>query len=172
MLVLDNNKIMDSILTQSFKFEVRKHSRFGRGCFAKSKIFAGEIICKMIGPTMSLKELLDKYDENTWTNPLQISEDKYIDLIEPYVCFNHSCKPNAGLRNKGILFALNDIEPNEEICYDYSTSVDDGLWRMDCDCLEENCRKIIGDFQTIPHLRKEFYKQENALTSYIMDLFY
>lgn len=167
-----NNLCMENILSRTYKFEVKPHARFGRGCFAKNRIMAGEIICKMTGPTMSLKELLDKYDESNWTNPLQIAEDKYIDLIEPYVCFNHSCQPNAALRNKGILFALKDIEMNEEICYDYSTSVDDGLWRMDCACLAPNCREIIGDFQTIPHDAKEFYKSKNALTAYILGLFY
>lgn len=163
---------MQRVLPAFYKFKVVSGTPLGRGCIAIEKIVKNEIICKMTGPSMTLKALLDKYEESEWTNPLQILEDVYLDLIEPYVCFNHSCEPNAGLRNNGILFALRDIEPNEEIYYDYSTSVDDVLWNMLCLCKTKLCRKNIGDFQSIPHERKLYYLENNALTNYIKNTFY
>lgn len=125
----------------------------------------------MTGPEINLREFFDKY-EIVECNPLQISSDTFIDLIEPYNCFNHSCNPNAGIRNNGILFALRDINLGDEIMYDYSTTVDDVIWNMECACLEKNCRKIIGDFQSLPHVQKEFYLQLGALSSHIKNTYY
>lgn len=162
---------MLGILEQFFKFEVRQDSPFGRGIFAKASIVPGEIICKMAGPLITLKEFFDKYEWN-FSNPLQVGEDLYIDLLEPYVCVNHSCDPNAGIRNNGILFAIKNISVGDEIFIDYSTVTDDVTWEMDCECGSKICRKKIGDFQTIPHDRKEFYFMKNALTSYIKGIYY
>ncbi len=162
---------MQDILLKMYKFQVVPNTPLGSANVARSKILKGEIICKMTGPIISLKEFSEKYDING-CNPLQIGNDEFIDLLEPYVFFNHSCNPNAGLRNDGILFALNAINEGEEITYDYSTSVDDLWWQMDCKCNSNNCRGIIGDFQTIPHVQKEFYLLNGALTNYIKHLYY
>jgi uncharacterized protein len=162
---------MQGILSLFFKFKVVDGTRLGRACVALNLIKKGEIICKMTGPKIDLKHFFEKYEINDCT-PLQISESDYIDLIEPYVCFNHSCNPNAGLRNNGVLFALRDIKEGEEIMYDYSTTVDDIIWKMDCLCKQPGCRKVIGDFQSIPHQQKEFYLKNNALTEYIKKTYY
>ena len=162
---------MREVLDKSYKFKVISNTRLGRACVAIKKILKGEIICKMAGPNISLKEFSEKYDINGCT-PLQIGEDIFIDLIEPYVCFNHSCDPNAGLRNNAVLFALKDIKVGEEIFYDYSTSVDDVWWTMECKCRTKKCRKLIGDFQSVPHLQKEFYRKNKALTKYIHTIYY
>lgn len=162
---------MQGILPLFFKFKVIDGTRLGRACIATKPLIMGEIICKMTGPRIDLKHFFEKYEMDDCT-PLQVDEDGYIDLIEPYVCFNHSCSPNAGIRNNGILFALKDIKEGEEIMYDYSTTVDDVIWRMDCLCGESNCRKVIGDFQSIPHEQKDFYFKNNALTAYIKRTFY
>lgn len=162
---------MQGILPQFYKFKVTEESKFGRGIVALSEIEEGEIICKVTGPIMTLKQFFEKYETNG-CNVLQIGEDEYIDTNEPYLFFNHSCNPNAGVRNKGIIFALKKINKNEEITFDYSTTCDDVIWSMPCSCGEKDCRKIIGDFQTIPHLRKQYYLEKNALISHIKSLYY
>lgn len=162
---------MHSAFQNSFKFEVVAGTKLGRACIATGPIKSDEIICKMAGPLISLRDFFDKYEVNECT-PLQIGGDKYIDLIEPYVCFNHSCRPNAGIRNDGILFALQEIKVGEEIMYDYSTTVDDPIWHMNCLCGASECRGIIADFQSVPHERKEFYKNRNAVTSHIKKIYY
>lgn len=153
-----------------YKFEVIMDSPFGRGIVAKEKIVAGEIICKMTGPVMTLNDICMKYSLNE-TNPMQIDKNAYMDLLEPYVIFNHSCDPNAGIKNDGVLFALKDIKVDEEIFYDYSTTSDDLLWSMECMCGAKNCRKIVSDFQSIPHERKEYYLSKNAVTSHIKRIY-
>lgn len=162
---------MLGILSEFFKFKVVEKTRLGRACVATDGISEGEIICKMGGPLISLKDFFEKYEMNGCT-PLQIDRDHYIDLVEPYICFNHSCDPNAGIRNDGILFALKKIRKGEEINYDYSTTSDDPIWRMECDCKKKICRKKIGDFQTIPHERKQFFYKKNAVTNHIKTTYY
>jgi len=153
------------------KFRVEKDTPLGRGCIATEKIKKNEIICKFIGPLINSHKAIEKYGANFCT-PFQIDKDEYIDLIEPYVCFNHSCLPNAGVRNDGILFALEDIKKGQEIFYDYSTTVDDITWTMNCLCGNDNCRKVVGDFQSVPHTRKQFYVKNKALTNHLFTIFY
>lgn len=152
------------------KIEV-KDGRLGKGVYAKQDIQPGEVIFRFVGPRMTVKEFLDKYE---WSNcnPLQISESIYLDLITPYVYINHSCNPNAGVRNEGILFALKSIKKGTEITFDYSTTVDDPAWNMNCECLEKNCRGIIADFQTIPFQQMQYYLDNNAITSYIKGVYF
>lgn len=155
-----------------YKFRVAKNRPLGSGCVATKKILSGEIICKMQGPIISLKQLLEKYDGDQRCNPLQITTDSYIDLQQPFVYFNHSCNPNAGIRNNGILFAIRPIKPGDEIFYDYSTTVDESLWQMNCKCKSSNCRKIICDYQSVPHSQKAIYLQKGALTKHIFATYY
>ena len=124
----------------------------------------GEFICFCEGKETSWEEQERRYIEgkDRLDDPLQISETKYIELDRPYIYFNHSCNPNSGIRGKNELIAINDINPGEEIVYDYSSVVWDerwvkehGPWTMICGCKEKNCRKVIGDFLTIPKSRKK-----------------
>lgn len=162
---------MLGVLNDFYKFRIVNDSPLGRGIVALEEIEETEIICRFMGPVMSLKEFFEKYDQNG-CNVLQIDEDKYVDILPPFLYFNHSCDPNAGIRNNGILFALKKIKKGEEIFFDYSTTADDVIWNMECKCNASKCRKIIGDFQTIPHRQKELYLSKNALTAHIKRKYY
>lgn len=162
---------MLGILPQFHKFLVVDGTPLGKAVIAKEDIAENEIICKFAGPRINLKQFFEKYDANG-CNVLQIDDDTFMDVIEPYVYFNHSCSPNAGMRNNGILFALDKIKKGEEISFDYSTTADDVIWSMECRCEAKNCRKIIGDFQSIPHERKEYYLGKNALLGFIKRIYY
>jgi hypothetical protein len=66
--------------------------------------------------------------------------------------------------------------PGEEIYYDYSTvSWDDrwsgvyGAWTMKCDCGEENCRKLIGDFPTITPVQMKRYMELGLIPDFILE---
>jgi uncharacterized protein len=162
---------MENNLLSVFKFKVQDSPPIGKGCFATSPIVENEIICKFSGPKMQLKDFFEKYDFQNG-NPLQISEDQYLDLISPYVFFNHSCNPNAGLRNNGVLFALKNINSGEQITYDYSTTIDDVTWKMDCLCKSDNCRGVIRDFLSIPHEQKQYYFRKSAILKFLRELYF
>jgi hypothetical protein len=70
------------------------------------------------------------------------------------------------------LFALRDIRPGEELCFDYSTTVPPGWssadWSMECRCGSAMCRKILGDVLTLPAGRLEFYQRKGTLTNHVL----
>lgn len=85
----------------------------------------------------------------------------------PYVKINHACTPNVGIHDARTFVAFRDIEDNEELVYDYSTSDDELDWRMPCCCGCANCTGSFGAVQTLskerfdmsyPHMPKYFIK--------------
>lgn len=159
-------------------FEVASSPISGRGCFARKAFVATEIICKFAGPRMSYKDMLEMYARQhkdparSYDNAFQIGPDDYLDLYEPYSVFNHSCEPNAGIRNEGVLFALRDIAMGEEITFDYSTTAIDLLWRMECQCRAMSCRHFVGDFLSLSHERREFFRNHRTLSEHVIRTFY
>ena len=151
---------------------------FGKGCFANETIINGETICFFKGEEISWDEFHKRYLQGRirLDDPLQLSDNRYMQLYLPYICFNHSCNPNAGFRGKNELVAFRNIMPGEEIYYDYSTvSWDDrwtklhGAWSMRCECGEENCRKLIGDFPTISPSQMKRYINLQLIPDFILE---
>jgi SET domain-containing protein len=62
-------------------------------------------------------------------------------------CINHSCDANTGFaRNDLILYALRDIAPEEELSWDYSTSISVPGWSLVCFCESKHCRRVVLPF--------------------------
>ncbi|MBG1265228.1 SET domain-containing protein [Nostoc sp. WHI] len=139
---------------------------FGRGVFAKKNIIRGDVILAFAGRIITLEEALRKGEKES--NPLQINTTEYIDIEEPGVIVNHSCNPNAGIMNNRVLVALTDIYKDEEILYDYSTTMSENSWTMNCECSSSNCRKIIKDFHYLPTNIKEKYLQLGIVQTFIV----
>ncbi len=140
------------------------------GSFAPRLIKKGEHIRFLSGEIVALDEIFKRVHEGKENNddPLQIGEGLYIDLDEPSRLINHSCEPNAGIRGKNELFALRDIQPAEEISYDYSTTqLFDWTMERKCRCRSQNCRKIIGNIFTIPKERLKIYWEAGAIPDYL-----
>lgn len=102
---------------------------------------------------------------------VQVTPDHYMgpsgqldDLV------NHSCDPNAGLRftdDGVILVALRDIVSGEEISWDYSTTLAQSNWHMICQCRAPECRRVIGNFDTLAPDRQEFFRARNLVAPYL-----
>ncbi len=150
-------------------FEVRD-CRLKKGLFARKLIRAGEVVLPFEGPIIGASQALEKGDKQS--DPLQIGPDRYVDLQDPGRCANHSCHPNAGVTPEPVLVALRDISQDEEICYDYSTTMGDGLWKINCLCGSMNCRGRIRDFRFLPRETRTCYLclgvVQLSLTSYHM----
>ncbi len=132
--------------------------RFGQGVFAGTHIQPGEQILQFTGCKIDIRAALAKGERSG--DPLQISDDLYLDLDPPGVFLNHSCDPNSGIMDETCLVALRLIRPGEEIQFDYSTTMSDGMWTMPCDCRSELCRGAIEDFQRMPnHIQQKYLKR-------------
>lgn len=150
------------------RFEIKMSGSKGKGLFATELIKTDESILEFIGPIISLAEALQK-PKDKLSNPLQIGPKEYIDIAEPGVLANHSCLPNSGIKNDRFLVALKDILPGEEICYDYSTTMDEDNWTLRCECGEENCRNVIRDFKDLPLEVQKKYCELNIVQSFIRE---
>lgn len=146
-----------------------KECEFGKGLFAARDFQPGEVILQMKGPLIGTQQALDKGEKQS--DPLQIGDDTYIDLQNPGRCANHSCDPNAGVRPDLSLVAMKPIGVGEEIRWDYSTTMGDGLWEIECHCGSKNCRGRIQDFCSLTPTRQEFYRSLDVVQEYLNETF-
>jgi uncharacterized protein len=141
------------------------NSVHGRGVVAEELIPQGTRIMEFTGP------FLRKEQTTPQTYALQIGPDLYIGAsgaLDDYV--NHSCQPNAGMVIDGTtvtLVAIRDIEPGEEIFFDYSTTMDEDDWEMSCSCGTSSCRKLIRDGKHLPQSVWERYLRLGVLPDYV-----
>src|ERR1700742_566587 len=109
--------------------EVRNSSVHGRGVFAARRIEKGERIVEYLGERVSHDEADRRYEskaENDSHTFLFIVDSKTV--IDAGTdgndarFFNHSCDPNCESiveKRRVFIEALRDIEPGEEMTYDY-----------------------------------------------------
>ena len=139
----------------------------GKGLFAARAFAAGELILRFRGSLIDFRTVLSRGEAQA--NPLQIGLDRYIDLEAPGVFANHSCDPNAGIRNDVELIALQGITSGEEIRYDYSTTMWEDHWTMRCDCRTSCCRGVIADFHTLPQMQQRSYLHRGIVQRFIAE---
>lgn len=136
-------------MTAESPLEVRP-TRFGKGVFARKEIKAGERILQFRGRIYSRKEYLSKVNP-VKCHYMQIGDDAFLGpTTTPDNFVNHCCEPNAGLKienGKAFLLAIRSIHPEEEITFDYSTSMAEDHWEMDCACGAPSCRSRVRDFK-------------------------
>jgi hypothetical protein len=147
------------------KFEVNE-GKFGKFITSTTSLSEGQVICKFSGEPISFEDSLNLGDKESYA--LQIDQKYYILLQDPDCYFNHSCEPNCGLNPALELVALRDIEDGEELNYDYSTTMLERHWTMDCSCNNKGCRKTISDFDRIPAERQQFYLARNVVQDFII----
>jgi hypothetical protein len=111
----------------------------GRGVFAMVPIARGTCLVKCDG-WLSASDKLD----DDW-HAMQVGPDLWLcsngDCLDE--CINHSCEPNAGfVTGEPVLFALRDIGVGEQITWDYSTSIAEVGWTLECLCGAARCRRV------------------------------
>ncbi len=144
-----------------------KKNKFGTGVYTFKSFIKGETIHIMSGRICTPRTI--HYHNSNFRkgiiDPLQIGEDRYLELDELSRFINHSCEPNAGMRERSTLFALRDIKAGEELTYDYSTTIDEAFW---CRCRSKKCRGIVYDFFALSNRDKLRYYKQNALPKFLM----
>ncbi|WP_193930064.1 SET domain-containing protein-lysine N-methyltransferase [Gloeocapsopsis crepidinum] len=154
-----------SYLLTNEKFYIA-NSKFGQGLFAKKDIRVGENILIFTGGIIDFDQAILKappYEGDA----LQIGKSIYVNLEPPGRFVNHSCDPNAGIKNDIELVALRNIKAGEEIYFDYSTTMDEDYWSLQCGCGSINCRKVIKDFKHLPYHVKRKYLDLNIVQKFI-----
>jgi hypothetical protein len=139
----------------------------GLGVFADRDIEPGEIIYVFGGSIIDFPET--KRRGNRECMPIQIGANKYIDTLAPGIYVNHSCQPNAGIHNDRDLIALYKILKGEEIRFDYSTTMQEASFTMECRCGKHNCRGIVDDFLTLPNEVQTEYLRHKIVMQFIVD---
>jgi hypothetical protein len=131
---------MSHLLHKFPELEVRQTPEKGRGVFARQVIAAGQLILQFQGWLSATTDLQEE-----WL-AMQVGPDLWLcshgELLDD--CVNHGCEPNAGfVTGEPILHALRDIQPGEEITWDYSTSIAEPGWELECRCGSNQCRGIV-----------------------------
>ena len=139
-----------------------RNSKFGKGLFAKKDIPENTVICLVTGPELSFDQSISLGEKES--HSLQVDKDKYVLCQPPFLYSNHSCEPNSGLNENLELVSLKKIQAGEEIFWDYSTSMLERHWTMNCLCGSKKCRKIVTDFDLLPEaVQADYLKQKNVL---------
>lgn len=134
-------------------------SRVGRGVFLRDGVLRGEPILVFRGRPIDFAGTLAKGDREC--DALQVGPDLYLDLEEPGRFVNHSCEPNAGVRDGVVLVALRDLAPGDEVLFDYSTTMAENHWTLECLCGSPRCRRTVRDFHLLtPEEKLELVRQE------------
>jgi hypothetical protein len=142
----------------------------GRGLFARRAFTPGELIIVFGGPRFDRNHGI--HDTESGANLLQTGWRTYI-LPEPPALFaNHSCNPNAGLINGRRMVAIRPIAENEEIRFDYSTTMAENFWTMDCRCGDPACRKVVTDFKYLPPEVQSRYLKLGIVPRFIASRFH
>jgi len=128
----------------------------GVGVFATRDIRKDEIIAEFIGPVVMIKSL-EGIPREVQDHLYNAGIGKYIIAKEPAARTNHSCDPNAGIKNDVYLVAMRNIKKDEEVTFDYSIITNDG-WTLKCACGAKSCRKLIGNYKDLPETFKQRYK--------------
>jgi len=138
----------------------------GRGVYAARDFDRGEKILKFTGRRVPRTHAF--HSTRDGGNLLQIGRMKYILPEPPGLFVNHSCDPNAGIRGPRTLVAIRPIRAGEEIRFDYSTTMDENLWTMQCFCRTSNCRHIVADFRLLPDPVREQYRVLGVVSPFLL----
>lgn len=122
-------------VSSSRRVQVRRSGVHGRGVFVVQPIAAGECILEYRGERISNDEAARRHP----ANPADPNHTFYFSLESGDVIdgriqgnsakwINHSCAPNCEaeeVKGRVFIFALRDLEPGEELFYDYHLSVEE-----------------------------------------------
>jgi hypothetical protein len=107
---------------------------------------------------ISLDEHLHPFDE------LQSNPD---DCQTPWIYTNHSCNPNVVIRDRAYI-ALRNIQPGDDITFDYETTEVDMAEPFTCGCQSETCRGIIRGYAHLSAAQRDALANQTA--SYLLNI--
>lgn len=144
-----------------------KDSKHGKGIFTTVDIPKNSVLFKITGKPIKFIDTLKLGSDECYT--LQIGVDRYIIPDYPFHLSNHSCEPNCGINRNMEFITIDDIKAGTELCWDYSTSMLERYWQMQCDCGSMICRHTIVDFDLLPYNIQQKYLKMNVVLPFIKE---
>ena len=144
-----------------------RECELGRGLFADRSYRVGEEILRFEGRTVAAHLVSAMGEDQCYM--IQIGPDLYLEPEPPGRYTNHSCRPNAAIKDDCRLVALIDIDKNQQICFDYSTTMSEDNWTMTCRCGSADCRGVIRDFRELPAELQRRYLDLGVVQRFITD---
>lgn len=121
---------------------IRSSDIHAAGCYTTTALKKGTLVVEYTGPRISKEEGDAIYEENPVTYLFGLGDgDTVINGHGAAMFINHSCDPNCETEEiDGSVWikAMRDIEPEEELTYDYLLY--DGDDDAPCYCGAKNCR--------------------------------
>lgn len=150
--------------------------RNGRGIVARRAFRRGAVICEILGAIVTAETVWSYWDTDPrrGENCFRCDADHYLDPEGEIGAFaNHSCHPNAGIVKRGrrlFLKAVAAIAPGDEITHDYSTLLGaDDVWKMCCNCGEQDCRKVVRNVARLPEATLRRYRRLGIVPAFILE---
>jgi SET domain-containing protein len=138
------------IRKRAARIEVRESGVHGRGVYATRLISEGTRIIEYTGQRVSWESAPDD-DNDPHTFNFGLENGKVINAEingNEARWINHSCDPNCEAIDEDdriFIYAMRDIEPGEELFYDYALEIDEPITeksktKFACHCGSSNCR--------------------------------
>jgi hypothetical protein len=127
------------------KAQARPAGEKGWGSFATERINTSETVAAFGGWVID-RETLATMSADRQGRSIQIDHDLYLvsgETPEPGDMLNHSCGPNCGMVGSQVLVALRDIEPGEELTFDYAMCDASDYDEFPCLCGSPTCRGVV-----------------------------
>lgn len=164
----------------SLPFELRKSSIQGMGAFATRRIPKDMRVIEYTGEHITQDKADERYDDESMSRHhtflFTLDDDTVIDAAvdgNEARFINHSCDPNCQALIEGkkiFIYALKDIEPGEELVYDYAYERAEGMDEESeqlyvCRCGAKNCRgTILAPPKPPARARKKAAKKAKKVT--------
>lgn len=141
------------------KAEARPAGDKGWGSFVIDPIHQGETVAAFGGWVVT-RQTLGTLSNDRQARSIQVDDDLYLvsdDTPEPGDMLNHSCEPNCGLAGSALLVAMRDIEPGEELTFDYAMCDASDYDEFKCLCEVSTCRGVVtGSDWRSPELQEKY----------------
>ena len=141
------------------KAQARPAGHKGWGSFALESISTGETVAAF-GGWIVPRAILESMGDDRQSRSIQVDTDLYLvsnDTPEPGDMLNPSCQPNCGLLGQTLVVAMRDIEPGEELSFDYAMCDASDYDEFRCLCGEPTCREIVtGSDWRDPDLQEKY----------------
>jgi uncharacterized protein len=143
------------------------------GCHTTAAIKKGSVIVEYTGPRITIKEADALYDDHPRTYLFGLTDGKHVIDGEGVAAFiNHSCDANCEadeIKGRVWIIAARNIQPGEELTYDYNLYDGDLDDPSACFCGASNCRGSMYSEEELDRraklLRRRSMRKKNAAPS-------